>query len=171
MLPHIPIPIGDEPIWSRHKTGKPKRAQCLTDDICRPSAKNPDGAHWWDVASRASVMEVYSIEDRQKIISRVSLAFEQRQSRCERVRLLRGTLLPNPLRRRLRRGRLHRPHVARQGKLIQPGGELAREHDYDLPGSHCVSRNLRRASAPSLRIDRKLSSRSLSSLNAASISC
>jgi hypothetical protein len=41
---HIPIPIGDEPVWIRHKTGKAKRAEHLTDGICRPGAKHPDGA-------------------------------------------------------------------------------------------------------------------------------
>jgi hypothetical protein len=148
--------VGDEPVWSRHETSKAKRTERITDGICRCGAEHPDGTHWRDVASRASVMEVYFIEDPQKIILRALLSFEQRQSGCELISLLRGMLLPNPSCRLLRRGRLHRPHGARQRKLIQPGGELAREHDYDLmPDSHYVPRNLRRASAPSLRIDRK----------------
>ena len=97
------------------------------------------------------MMEVYFIEDRQKIIRRVSLSFEQRKSGCELIGLLWGMLLPNPSCRLLRRSGSHRPYGVRQRKLIQPGSELAGKHDYDLLlGRHYVPCNLRRASAPSM---------------------
>ena len=83
------------------------------------------------------MMEVYFIEDRQKIIRRVSLSFEQRKSGCELIGLLWGMPLPNPSCRLLRRGRSHCPYGARQRKLIKLWRRLAGEHDYELvPGSH-----------------------------------
>lgn len=95
--------MGDKPVWSRYKASKAKRAERLTDSIRRPGAEDPDGAHRRDMASRDSVMELYFVEDRHKIILRVFLAFEQRQSGRELISLLWGPLLPNPSCRLLRR--------------------------------------------------------------------
>jgi hypothetical protein len=99
--------VGDEPVWSGHKTGEAERIERLTDGICRPSPKHPDGTHWRDMTSRDSVMKIHFIEDRQKITLRASLTLEQRQSGRERIGLPWRILLPNLLRGLFRRGRSH----------------------------------------------------------------